>query len=318
MVQVWLIAFGAGAASALLVASVSTGTTLALPLFYLAPLPILIVGLGWSQIAALVAGSAAAVALGLGFGLELMLAYVAGVGLPAYVLAYLALMARQETPDGPLVWFPVGRIVLAAAVLGCLAVAALIPLVAGSFEDYQAALRSLFQTMLSADPATPADADTARLIDLLVTVMPPAAALITMVTQIVNLWIAAHVARMSGRLMRPWPDLASISLPQASVALLAGAFLGSALASGFIGLVCELLGATLLMALAFVGLATLHWITRGAGGRTLVLGTVWIAALVLGWPFALLALLGAVETLFGIRRRFPRGGPGVPPAANEA
>ncbi len=316
MVQVWLIAFGAGAASALLVASVSAGTALALPLFYLAPLPILIVGLGWSQIAALVAGSAAAVALGLGFGLELMLAYVAGVGLPAYVLAYLALMARQETPDGPLLWFPVGRILLAAAVLGCLAVAALIPLVAGSFDDYQAALRALFEAMLAANPA--ADADAARLIDLLVAVMPPAAALITMVTQLANLWIAAHVARMSGRLIRPWPDLAAITLPAASVALLAGAFLGSALASGFVGLLCELLSATLVMALAFVGLATLHWITRGAAGRTLVLGTVWIAALALGWPFALLALLGGVETLFGIRRRFRRGGPGAPPAANEA
>lgn len=316
MVQVWLIAFGAGAASALLVASVSAGTALALPLFYLAPLPILIVGLGWSQVAALVAGSAAAVALGLGFGLELMLAYVAGVGLPAYVLAYLALMARQEAPEGPLVWFPVGRILLAAAVLGCLAVAALIPLIAGSFEDYQAALRSLFEAMLAANPSV--DADAARLIDLLVTVMPPAAALITMVTQLANLWIAAHVARMSGRLIRPWPDLAAITLPAATIALLGGAFLGSALASGFVGLLCELLSATLLMALAFVGLATLHWITRGAAGRTLVLGTVWVAALALGWPFALLALLGAMETLFGIRRRFRRGGPGAPPAANEA
>ncbi|MBS9477956.1 DUF2232 domain-containing protein [Ancylobacter radicis] len=318
MVQLWLIAFGAGAASALLVATVASGSAIALPLFYLAPLPILIVGLGWSQVAALVAGSAAAVALALAFGLELMLAYVAGVGLPAYVLAYLALMARQDAPDGPLVWFPVGRIVLAAAVLGCLAVAALIPLVAGSIEDYQAALRTLFQAMLSADPATPADADTARLIDLLVTVMPPAAALITMVTQIGNLWIAAHVARMSGRLMRPWPDLAAITVPQGTVALLAGAFIGASLSSGFIGLVCELLGATLVMALAFIGLATLHWITRGAGGRTLVLGTVWIAALALGWPFALLAVLGAIETLFGIRRRFRRGGTGGPPAANEA
>lgn len=317
MVQNWLIAFGAGAASALMVATVATGNAIALPLFYLAPLPILIVGLGWTHVAALVAASAASVAIGVFFGLELLMVYVAGVGLPAYVLAYLALMARQSQPDGPYEWFPVGRIVLAAAILGCLAVAALIPLVAGSVEGYQAALRALFQAMLEENPGAGA-ADTERLIDLLVVVMPPAAAVVTMVTQIGNLWLGAHVARMSGRLMRPWPDLAAISMPRASTMLLAGAMIAASLAGGFVGLLAELLSATLVLAFAFIGLATIHWITRGAAGRSLVIATVWIAALALGWPFAILALLGLVETLFGLRGRFRRGGPaGGPPAAND-
>lgn len=317
MVQNWLIAFGAGVASALLVATVATGSALALPLFYLAPLPVLIVGLGWSHLSALVAASTAAVGIGVFFGLELLTAYVAGVGLPAYVLAYLALMARQAQPDGPLEWFPVGRVVLAAAILGCLAVAALIPLVAGSVEGYQAALREMFQAMFEERPGIPG-ADTGRLVDLLVIVMPPAAAVVTMVTQLANLWLAAHAARLSGRLMRPWPDLAAISVPRASVALLIGALIAASLDDGFVGLLAELLGATLVMAFAFIGLATIHWITRGAAGRTLVIATVWIAALALGWPFAALALLGLAETLFGLRGRFKRGSPPKgPPAAND-
>lgn len=314
MIQIWIIALAAGAASALLVASVATGSALAVPLFYLAPLPVLIVGLGWSQLAALVAASSAAAVIGAFLGTELLLAYVAGVGLPAYVLAYLALMARKERPDGPLEWFPIGRVVLAAALLGSLAVAALIPLVAGTMADYQDALRTLFEAMFAESPAA-ASADAERLIDLLVVVMPPAAAVVTMLTQIGNLWLAGHVARLSGRLIRPWPDLAAITVPRATVALIAGAFLGAALSDGFIGLICELLGATLLMAFAFIGLAVIHWITRGAAGRTLVIATVWIAALTLGWPFALLAVLGIIETLFGIRTRFPRRG--RPPAAND-
>ncbi|ADH88401.1 conserved hypothetical protein [Ancylobacter novellus DSM 506] len=317
MVQNWLIAFGAGVASALLVATVATGSALALPLFYLAPLPVLIVGLGWSHLSALVAASTAAVGIGVFFGLELLTAYVAGVGLPAYALAYLALMARQAQPDGPLEWFPVGRVVLAAAILGCLAVAALIPLVAGSVEGYQAALREMFQAMFEEHPGVPG-ADTGRLVDLLVIVMPPAAAVVTMVTQLANLWLAAHAARLSGRLMRPWPDLAAISVPRASVALLIGALIAASLDDGFVGLLAELLGATLVMAFAFIGLATIHWITRGAAGRTLVIATVWIAALALGWPFAALALLGLAETLFGLRGRFKRGSPPKgPPAAND-
>lgn len=317
MIQNWLIAFGAGAASALLVATVATGSALALPLFYLAPLPLLIVGLGWSHLSALVAASAAAIAIGVFFGLELLLAYVAGVGLPAYVLAYLALMAREPQPGAPIEWFPIGRVVLAAAILGCLAVAALIPLVAGSIEGYQAALRVLFQAMFEERPGA-GGPDVERLVDLLVLVMPPAAAVVTMVTQIGNLWLGAHIARVSGRLMRPWPDLAAISVPRPTVALLVGALIAASLAGGFVGLMTELLSATLVMAFAFIGLATIHWITRGAAGRTLVIATVWIAALALGWPFAVLALLGLAETLFGLRGRFRRGGPpGRPPAAND-
>lgn len=308
MIQSWLVAFGAGAASALLVATVATGSAIALPLFYLAPLPILIVGLGWSQVSALVAASTAGVLIGLFFGLELLVAYVAGVGLPAYVLAYLALMGRQIDADGSMEWFPIGRVLLAASILGCLAVAALVPLIAGDLATYQEALRGLFQAMLAENGAQ-AGPDTARLIDLLVAVMPPAAAIITMVTQIGNLWLAAHAARISGRLMRPWPDLAAIELPRAAAALLAGALLGAAITSGFIGLVTEMLGATLLMAFGFIGLAVIHWVTRGAAGRSLVIGTVWIAALALGWPFLALAVLGLVETIFGVRRRFPRSAP---------
>lgn len=308
MIQSWLIAFGAGAASALLVATVATGNAIALPLFYLAPLPILLVGLGWSHVAALVAASTAGVLIGLFFGLELLVAYVAGVGLPAYVLAYLALMGRQIDADGTMEWFPIGRIVLAAAILGCLAVAALVPLIAGDLAGYQEALRGLFQAML-AENGAPTGADTTRLIDLLVAVMPPAAAIITMVTQIANLWLAAHAARISGRLMRPWPDLAAIELPRAAALLLAGVMLGAAITSGFIGLMTEMLGATLLMAFGFIGLAVIHWVTRGAAGRSLVIGTVWIAAIALGWPFLALAVLGLIETLFGVRRRFPRSAP---------
>ncbi|HEY9214094.1 MAG TPA: DUF2232 domain-containing protein [Ancylobacter sp.] len=317
MFQVWLIALGAGAASALLVATVATGSALAVPLFYLAPLPVLIVGLGWSHLAALIAALSAAGFIGGFFGLELLFAYVAGVGIPAYILSYLALMARQTGPEGTLEWFPVGRIVLAAAILGCLAVASLIPLVAGDVEGYQAALRTLFQAMLE-DGGTASTPDTARLVDLLVTVMPPAAAVLTMVTQLANLWLAAHAARLSGRLVRPWPDLAMIELPRAAVALLIGTIIGAAVTAGFVGLLTELLAATLVMAFGFIGLAVIHAITRGAGGRSLVIGTVWLAALVLGWPFALLALLGLSETLLGIRSRMKRGGrPGGPSAAND-
>src|SRR5215470_7327685 len=63
MTQVVLIGIGAGATAALLFASV-TGAGLSVILFYFAPLPIMIVALGWSHWAALVAAVVAAAMLG--------------------------------------------------------------------------------------------------------------------------------------------------------------------------------------------------------------------------------------------------------------
>ena len=57
-----VVGLGAGAAAALLFASVTSGAWLSIALFYLAPLPILIAGLGWTHWAAPHAGVGPAVA----------------------------------------------------------------------------------------------------------------------------------------------------------------------------------------------------------------------------------------------------------------
>ena len=68
MVHVVLIGISAGAATALLFASVASGSALSVPLFYLAPLPILIAAMGWSHWAALIAAVVAAAGLAAVFG----------------------------------------------------------------------------------------------------------------------------------------------------------------------------------------------------------------------------------------------------------
>jgi len=59
MMQIILVGLGAGAAAALLFASVVSGSIAAVVLFYLAPLPILIAALGWSHLAGLLAAASA-------------------------------------------------------------------------------------------------------------------------------------------------------------------------------------------------------------------------------------------------------------------
>src|ERR1039457_7692944 len=94
MMQFGLIGIGAGAAAALLFASVTSGALLSIPLFYLAPLPIMIAGLGWSHWSALTAAVAGALALAVAFGPVFFFIFLAGAGLPAWLLTYLAMLAR--------------------------------------------------------------------------------------------------------------------------------------------------------------------------------------------------------------------------------
>src|SRR6476660_2306223 len=113
MMQVALIGVSAGAATALLFASVASGSALSVPLFYLAPLPILIAALGWSHWAALIAAVVASAGLAAMFGGFFFVTFLVGVGLPSWVLGYLALLARPATAataDG-LEWYPVGHLV---------------------------------------------------------------------------------------------------------------------------------------------------------------------------------------------------------------
>src|SRR4051794_31219477 len=94
MLNVILIGIGAGAAAALLFATVVSGSLFSILLFYLAPLPIMIAALGWSHWAGLIAALVAAAGLGLVFTPALFVVFLAAIGLPAWWLGYLALLAR--------------------------------------------------------------------------------------------------------------------------------------------------------------------------------------------------------------------------------
>ena len=147
--QVFLIGIGAGAATALLFASVASGSPLSVLLFYLAPLPILLAALGWSHWAALIAALFASAGLAAVFSSYFFLAFLIGVGLPAWWLGYLALLARpvEGAPDG-LEWYPVGHLVVWAAILGASVVIAGMLHFGTDEESFRASLRSFLERML--------------------------------------------------------------------------------------------------------------------------------------------------------------------------
>jgi len=295
MIQIVLVGLGAGAAAALLFASVVSGSLAAVFLFYLAPLPIMIAALGWSHLAGLIAAASATAVVAILSGVFLIAVPVIAFG--AWWLSYLALLARPAANGGGdvLEWYPVGRLVLWAAVIGTLIVAAAVPNFGTDQESLQAALRKTYERILR-DQA---------LIDVLVVAVPPAAAIFSTITSAFNLWLAARVVKISGRLKRPWPDLAALALPPSSSALLAAAIAGSFLPD-LAGVLSGVFAASLLIAFAILGFAVLHAITRGMKARIVMLTGLYGAAAVFGWPVLAVAVLGLAETLLNIRGRVAR------------
>ena len=324
MMQFGLIGIGAGAAAALLFASVMSGSWISILLFYLAPLPIMIAGIGWSHWAALIAALTGALAIGAVFGTMLCFAFLAGVGIPAWWLGYLTMLARPAGGNGEsaatLEWYPPGRLVVWAAGLAALIVVAAIPNFGADAESFRAGLHSALTRMLQIETGAAAGApldvpgvsNAGRLINFLVAAVPPAAAVLATVTSLVNLWLAARIVNFSGLLKRPWPQISAMSFPRpvaAAMALvMALSFIG-----GLVGIVAGVLSASLLMAYGVLGFAVLHALTQGIKSRPFLLGSVYASVFVFGWPVLALCLLGLGETAFDLRARLAnKRGPPAP------
>lgn len=315
MLQIVLVGLGAGAAAALLFASVASGSILATLLFYLAPLPILIAALGWSHWAGLIASLTAAAGLGATLGLYFFSAFLIGVGLPAWWLGYLALLARPVGANGSMTleWYPVGRLVLWAAIVGAVLVIIAIPNFGTDKESFEAGLRAAFERaiQIQSRPGSPVSgADLERLFDILVAAIPPAAAVLATLINVFNLWFAGRIVRVSGRLRRPWPDLSALALPSTTLGVLALVIAGIFLPD-LPGIICRIVAASLFMAYAVLGFAVLHALTRGLSFRAILLIAAYSAVIVLGWPVLAASFLGLAEAAFNIRAR--SGGSRAPP-----
>jgi len=315
MMQIALIGIGAGAAAALLFASVSSGSWLSVALFYLAPLPVMIAGLGWSHWAALIATLAGALALGTIFSSVFFFAFLAGASIPAWWLGYLAMLARPAgNGTAPaLEWYPPGRLVVWAALLAALVVLVAIPNFGFDAESFRTGLSHALARLLHAETGEALDAplkipgveSPQRLLDFLVITIPPAAAVLATVTNVLNLWLAGRVVKFSGRLGRPWPDLPAMAFPQPVTAALAIA-IGLSFVGGLVGIIAGVLAASLLMAYGVLGFAVLHAITRHMDARGFVLGGIYAAVLVFGWPVLALCVLGLIDSALDLRGRIAR------------
>ena len=326
---------GAGLVAALLFGVLLKATTLAILLYLLAPLPILIVGLGWSHRGALAAVVSGALALALFVSPYLGLAFAAYLALPAWWLAYLAVLGRTG-PDGGIEWYPTGRLLAWVAGTAALAFVAIAVIASPDYDTFRSQLSAMSRRVVQVQvqrgriPAPPqsgtagegtanttdkptetapqaggaekSDDLASEVADALATVAPALAAQGLTILFTFYLWAAARIVQISGRLLRPWPDLPATMMPRAALLVLAGAFALSLL-SGYAGVLGIALMGAFSAAFALQGLAAFHDRSRGRPGRFALLAGLYVLLfLTQGVAMLALILFGIADTVLDRRR----------------
>jgi hypothetical protein len=310
MIATISIALAAGFASALMFASITSGAAISLLLINLAPLPLMVVGLAWGPLSAAVGGIAATVVIASLFGLPYCIAFAMVNVLPAWWLAHLVLLARQREevavagPDEKLEWYPIGRVLIWILVFATIITVTTLLTMGTDAAAIQSTIRKGWVELLETTGLALNDST----LDTLVVMAPMGAEMAAVAMLTLNLWLAAKIAAMSGRLHRPWPDLKTTALPNMTIAALF-AVIACCFSGGLLAILAQVLTAGLSIAYAMTGFAVLHTLTLAMKSRALWLGCAYAIVAGFAWALLAVALLGVADAVFGLRQRYLRGRP---------
>ncbi len=298
------IAIAAGLASAGLYATLIGASIVAMPLFLLAPVPVMIAVLALGTTMGLVAAAVAVVAVQLGLGTAANAAFTTSMMVPALVFAHLFGRATQVEPEAPRIWYPLGALLqIASLVVTVIAVAGALAI--GFDPDITSAMvvEALRQASQQAGGTMPDAMQLEPFIRTTVRLMPAAFPATWLVVLIFDLWAAVKAARLAGRLPRPREDVATVELPIAAGLVFVVSAAIAVFVPGTAGLLGEIVAGTLVAAHFLVGLAVIHSLTRGSDMRWIILSFVYGVVMLFTLPAVLIALLGLFDPFLGLRRR---------------
>ncbi len=303
--NVFILAIAAGLISAIVFASATTGAfVLRIVLFLLTPLSLYLTGLGLGPVAAAIAAITATATVLLIANPLAAEVYAISTALPAVFCTRLALLSRDV--DGEREWYPIGRVAVTAAIFAAVFAILGLLLMGGDVDTLTKMLRTVIESFVKTEltriPGAPAigPAEIDDITRSTLSSLPWALGLLAMGTILLNLWLAGRITLASGRLQRPWPDLATFSLPPtATFALLIAIALS--FVGGMAGLLAAGVAAPFTLAFALVGLAVVHALTRGSPWRTFILTALYVGVLFVPYIGLLLAITGLAETVFHYR-----------------
>jgi len=315
-----LIAIASGLLSAFTALAYLGGSAVALIFVYLAPVPILLVGLGKGTKAATIAAGTGFIATGAMGGMLLAGIYGMVYALPAWIVTRFV-MQQRPTGSGPtgtgssdttgtgdqagVEWYPIGPALTALALLatGLILMAELMTGDAGLKGTIEAHMAEAFQVLVPMADEVWRE----RAIEVVLPLFPGAVGVSWVILTAVNAVIAQGALVRMGRNLRPSPAYAELDLPQwASWPLILSA--GAALSGPLLGMEdIGYLGRNTAMVMAvpyfFLGLAVIHTLARRVTATTTILVVVYLVVLMSGWAALVVAGVGVVEQWVGLRDR---------------
>ncbi len=316
MPQFLPVGVAAGLATALLFASASAGgMTGRFLLFFLAPLPSYLAGLGWGSMAAGIAAATSALVATVFLGGRTGFVFFLSQGLPLVALCHLMLLNRpaQATATLPMgaapavEWYPIGRVLAAATLMaGALALVSIL-LLGADLDGLRTMMRQLVDDVLvkqlpGLGGGDLGEKDKDALATLLLHALPAGSAVIWLGGFALNLWLGGKVTLLSGRLSRPWPNIQLMRFPPGFGIGLAGS-LALSMLPGLPGLLATGFAGAFLFAYMLMGLAIIHFMTRGLSARPFILWGIYLILIVFNTTAALVvALVAILEPLLWYRR----------------
>lgn len=309
--QAYFIGALAGIASLVVMTAAAFGGLFAFLLMLLAPLPIAIVSLGWGTNAA-----ATSTLLSVGgiiplAGLEPAAIYAVLVALPVAIAGYQIGLARPSAEvtgnagDTGLLWFPIGATLASVALTIGVGLVVLGFLSGQTLVDAKISIQEIVKSAFQGGEQSLSDGELAAIADLYSQVMPFFVPAVWTILVVFNLWLGGKIVRRSGRLTRPWPDLALAELP-VIYSLLFAVMAALALTSGLLGLAARPLAGAFFSVFLLVGLGILHVFLRGKPARNLLLPLSYFGIFFLSFPALIFVALGALEPFFRFRQRLLR------------
>lgn len=312
------VSLAGGLAAAAVFALLTKGSFSGQLLAHLAPLPIMIVALGFGVRHGLTSALVATAALTVWPNPMFGLAYALLVAFPAWLAAFAASGAPWGR-RGDLLrrHLPAWAILAAAAVLASvvsfwLAAAALVH---GGLDEALNPIRArafmvLDDMMRTRELGGKFNAE--QLSGVVARSIPAFGAAYFLLMHTLNLWVAARLTQLSAPTPSKWPDIVTeFVLPRAVAALFAAGF-GLSFVGGVAGPIGLVIAVTFGLVLAFQGLAVAHGLLRGSKSSWFVLSILYFMIGLMVWPIVLLTALGFAEAVFDYRSR-RKAGAGAPP-----
>ena len=305
----------AGLASTLMIIFGSRLGTAGMPLVIAGALPVYVAALSWGTVAGMAASIITIIVVSTLGSPQVAIMVGLIFTIPASVAGHQANLG-QESEDGVMQWYPLSKILFNLSIMLSLALLAAGFISGISGEKLLAAINEMARQIAHSNPQGSQFTDTqlAELAETTYRLLPFVFAGVWLVTHVLNLHVGAIISRAIGLMPRPAENIAeTITLPKVIIPIMIVALLMSVVMSGGIQQIAGVIAGISLMALALVGLASLHVRARKMPGGIGLLVFTYLMIVLFYFPLFLFAVVG----IFRVANFQFNSSPNTPPDGDE-